>query len=861
MALLLCSTLAATPSAHAINWFADEVTVKTESDPNIGFMPVCGYYPLLPVFLTVAKQASPWDSSESVNASGCIEFGKNADMARYFTNTFWTQTRAVRIHGDATFHDYVGPEGVILPESDTQVLTASAGTASAPKTRLYTTRNFSTTLKPMMRNSQGVVTSYSTDLTKLETWMWDESDTSKQHSVVPATVSENGRYVIAYVDNKGYVKIDLDRRTVTKILDRVVPSDKPYVTLWNHVGGVSSEGRYVVVGDFQNDATLIVDTENCGDEFGRGFVAPMKSVCRTLDLEKLAEQKTGKKFNGFSKKTFLKDGSLTLESSDVSSGAKMRLTLQKYGHIEPALYYLALGDSYSSGEGDIDKKPDGSSYYVAGTEDVGMCHTSTRSYPFLLRDAWKFSTDKGQSVACSGAMVSEDYTVSVESYIGQHNELLNQSTEGRQGLIDAAYEYFVPGRIPQVEFVKKYKPKVLTITGSGNDVGFAKILEYCAADIEQLVFQDYSCEYVEGAALNQMLNDAIDTQYSLILRLLKDIKQASPDTKVYYIGYPSFIGGSDSFCALNSAILDKKERDMINDAVHRLNGVIRAAASASGVAYVDIEDSLVGGRLCEGSDYMTGPWNTGLKAIVKKELNELFHPNAKGHQMIANKILEKVKDPIVNHNVEMISRVVKPVTVTKQVDMVTGVVMEGEVLRVELQPSTLASSSVVVTTGFSQPVHLGNHLSEADGSLRVDIKIPESMKAGRHVLTLEGKGHDGTPIRLFQYITVQPTELARQTESTNNLVHTTPSIGSLDTLSGNNAHEMPRGVLQMSQGRNATGLLSEANREKNIKQRSTVFSHETLPSFNNWLTALCAGAILVLISIGVVYYHVKNHKN
>ena len=56
-------------------------------------------------------------------------------------------------------------------------------------------------------------------------------------------------------------------------------------------------------------------------------------------------------------------------------------------------------------------------------------------------------------------------------------------------------------------------------------------------------------------------------------------------------------------------------------------------------------------------------------------------------------------------------------------------------------------------------------------------------------------------------------------------------------------------------------LLASIRREKNITQQSTVFSHETLPSFNNWLIALFAGAILVLISIGVVYYHVKNHKN
>ena len=785
VALLLCSTLAATPSARAINWFADEVTVKTENDPNIGFMPVCGYYPLLPVFLTVAKQASPWDSSESVNASGCIEFGKNADMARYFTSTFSTQTRAVRIHGDATFHDYVGPEGVILPESDTQVLTTSAGIAAAPKTRLYTTRNFSTTLKPMMRNSQGVVTSYSADLTKLETWMWDESDTSKQHSVVPVTVSENGRYVIAYVDNKGYVKIDLDRRTVTKILDRVVPSDKPYVTHWNHVGGVSSEGRYVVVGDFQNDATLLVDTENCGDEFGRGFVAPMKSSCRTLDLEKLAEQKTGKNFNGFSKKTFLKDGSLTLESSDVSSGAKMRLTLQKYGHVEPALYYLALGDSYSSGEGDIDKKSDGSSYYIAGTEQDGQCHVSSRSYPYLLRDYWKIPGNKMASVACSGAWVTKDYVGNVIGYDGQHHELRNVGIEAARQIRNDALDAFKQGIVPQIEFVKKYKPKIITLTGGGNDVGFSDIIDYCASPIGNLPASE-TCGYASSPEMRSMLWDAIHSQYEYSIMLIDEIHKASPDTSVYVIGYPIFIKERPMYCSLNTALLDSDEITMINDATREMNRTLKAAADKTGVRYVDIGDALDGGKLCEGSEYVTGVTDS---YGDRHRFDQSFHPNALGHEKIAEIIKREVgSDPYLSsHTSPVTLEQIKTGTPTYPAVLIVNptVGTEGR-MKIKISGGFLPGS-VVQLSAFSSPTYLGAIAIDQEGVGEMNVDIISKLKSGRHLLVAEGDSKDGGRLRLYQYFIVKSNS---DIASTDLVSQSTQNISKSSVISAQNL-EMP----------------------------------------------------------------------
>ena len=42
-----------------------------------------------------------------------------------------------------------------------------------------------------------------------------------------------------------------------------------------------------------------------------------------------------------------------------------------------------------------------------------------------------------------------------------------------------ALNEMIPGRVKQIEFVKKYQPKVITLTAGGNDVGFGKKLVSC----------------------------------------------------------------------------------------------------------------------------------------------------------------------------------------------------------------------------------------------------------------------------------------------------------------------------------------------------------------------------------------------
>lgn len=560
-------------------------------------------------------------------------------------------------------------------------------------------------------------------------------------------MSDDKKYlVVKYygVDSSygGFRKIDL---TTGKSIDYVVnnmPSNA-----FHELRSMTQDGRYVIVGD------EIYDLSECT----RHDIDYQE--CKSRDLNEYLTEYYGHSIwaDEESFKFIDHDSHLDFSYSyqrnptdDMPSFKNIELSL--IPHIE----YLALGDSYSSGEGDLGKKVDGSSYYTPDT-DPG-CHLSDRSYPFLLRDAWHIPKGEMQSVACSGALVGRDYTGLIESYDGQRGELQGLSITARQGMVESAYDYFVPGRIPQLEFVKRYKPKIITLTGSGNDVGFAKIIESCAGDV---MSDGSDCAYVDGGRLHDVLNDAIDSQYQPIRELIKDIKEASPGVNVYYVGYPSFIGGSEDVCALNSGALSRKERDMINQSVSRLNRVIREASASAGAEYIDVENVLDGGRLCEGSEYMNGIWDTGLwNSVVGHTPPEAFHPNPLGHKRLASAIANAVSDPVGDYHIEEPHGLyIVPLIKTLQEHFIKDTsVRAGSVLKINLPPGSVQGNSVVHGSVFSTELELGDLQSNEDGSLDISVRLPKSFEAGAHVVLLNAKDDNGRQIRFYEYIEVGAAE-------------------------------------------------------------------------------------------------------
>ncbi|MEO8691477.1 MAG: SGNH/GDSL hydrolase family protein, partial [Candidatus Saccharimonas sp.] len=410
---------------------------------------------------------------------------------------------------------------------------------------------------------------------------------------------------------------------------------------------------------------------------------------------------------------------------------------------------LAMGDSYSSGEGDVGKGEGGNRYYALNAQGiVDACHVSPRSYPFLLGSEWGFEDDKMASVACSGALVTRDYTSTLDNYTGQRSWLNNLSDSDRQATIVDALDEFRPGLVPQLEFVKNHKPLVVTVTGGGNDVGFAKIVETCLKSLED-------CSYAKGGDLYEVLNDAIDSQYEPIKELIRSIKVASPGVKVFYVGYPSFISESQGSCILDSGIMSNNERAMINGAVTRLNSVIRQATAAEGAMYLDVEDALVGGRMCEGGEYMTGLSDVSVSELLNKS-QELFHPNAQGHKMLYESIKSQAPNPYKDYSVTQADVVaIEPNVETYRARIVQNEDVDGgEELVINLAPGDSLGASNIYTTIFSSQVDLGVYRSNLDGSANFTVTVPANLESGIHLLLLNITGSDGQPQRLYQYIDV-----------------------------------------------------------------------------------------------------------
>ncbi|GEM_PF-2394344 len=563
-------------------------------------------------------------------------------------------------------------------------------------------------------------------------------------------ISHNQEYAAVEVLGKGVGIVDLATLRL-----RYIATDKPsgYGDIKDALRfAISDDGTHVaVVGTTQKIGKMYFVDQDCGQD----TYTPTESLktCGYLDFsEKLRSE--GDLEGTVPFYTFFEDrlDRLVIWSHNESEGGRIYETTVRPDMTKKRLTYLAMGDSYSSGEGDIERKADGSSYYMAGTEGVRQCHVSTRSYPFLLRDTWGIDRDAMKSVACSGAQVLPDYYGRLEGYLGQGERL-----EGWSSVISAqneALDEFIPGRVPQLEFVKRYQPKILTLTGGGNDIGFSRILEACAT-----YYFDYAvapvlseCSYAtKNSATQNILIASIDTQYLFTKRLIERIKDESPGSKVVLVGYPSFINDGLSTCTPDVGFLRMSERKMVNDMTMRLNQALQRAAYDTGASFVDIEQSLVGGRLCEGSEYMTGVWDWLRQRAIDEER---FHPNAEGHKKIAQVISDAdvyARDRISSSgsfspDSSLVETLMK--TVVRG-----GVVIWNASVNFELDSGQFAPNTTYAVTAYSKPKQLGTFRTNADGSIRQRVSF-DGVTPGHHMVVLEGTGVNGEPARVYQFIEV-----------------------------------------------------------------------------------------------------------
>lgn len=262
----------------------------------------------------------------------------------------------------------------------------------------------------------------------------------------------------------------------------------------------------------------------------------------------------------------------------------------------PAGKYVALGDSYASGEG---VPP-----YAEGTDEANgnRCHRSSSAYAHRVSGQAGKTLDFG---ACSGARTGDFYNA--KSAWGEPAQLsrLDAST----GLV--------------------------TFAIGGNDAGFSKVLSDCIGGKSLLPFVACSTD----RAVTGPVDSAIDALRGKTKKegvrsydsIAADIRSRAPSATVVAVGYPRIFpagGGTGGPIPGRCQGVKKVDQRWMTAKTDELDAALKAAALRHGFLFADTASAFDGHELC-GSN---GSW-------IHDILNDgRFHPTQAGHSATAEAV-------------------------------------------------------------------------------------------------------------------------------------------------------------------------------------------------------------------------------
>lgn len=287
--------------------------------------------------------------------------------------------------------------------------------------------------------------------------------------------------------------------------------------------------------------------------------------------------------------------------------------------------YVAMGDSYSSGEGTF--------LYRKGTDAAdNQCHRSPLAYGPLLSYR-KASLRPLTFVACSGAVTADLYAPRQE----------------------------FPSEGPQLDALTRTTRRV-SLTIGGNDLGFAQVAAACVQSTPSTPTAGFGCSQnpvlrsVVAARLAALAGEAAapaadGSAITAIEQVLTDINQRAPRARIYLAGYPKLFGTarrgfradstapSERSCVVNplfAARVDYDDAQWFNATTRGLNRVLRTAVrrvKADGIRATYVSPSTFDGHgLCDRSTAWVNPVLV-VDPITRRPLSESLHPTATGHAL------------------------------------------------------------------------------------------------------------------------------------------------------------------------------------------------------------------------------------
>lgn len=263
--------------------------------------------------------------------------------------------------------------------------------------------------------------------------------------------------------------------------------------------------------------------------------------------------------------------------------------------------YVALGDSYSSGEGAYDVRAD--SALNTGRD---RCHRSGRSYYPAVAATYRFR--RGTAFwACSGARTTNALT-------GQY------------------------GGPPQVGRVDAHT-SLITISLGGNDAGFTPVLVRC---IVKLPWSS-ACRDQEP-----QVRARLAALRGGLVRVLDRLGAKAPYARLLVLGYPRPFPADPGKRVDNLSVADQRWLNAMTD---RLNAVIRSAVhdadrrivAAKGpgtMEFVDTSGAFGGHEVGSARPFLNG-LEVDFEQIAARPHS--YHPTAAGYQRFATLVNERIK--------------------------------------------------------------------------------------------------------------------------------------------------------------------------------------------------------------------------
>jgi lysophospholipase L1-like esterase len=282
--------------------------------------------------------------------------------------------------------------------------------------------------------------------------------------------------------------------------------------------------------------------------------------------------------------------------------------------------WVALGDSYSSGEGAGTYAAD-SNYQICSvppSDDStcpmlveNRCHRSSRAYSQVVGPGLGFPDLRAEVFhACSGAETGNVLPRAAGGFFAQPNA--------------------DPDNIPQLDQPDAGGENVdmVTLTIGGNDAKFVDILKTCLFNGAALNCADSNYEGFSPPTWREFMPNWIRVNVrDQIRKTLRQVCARSPKATIYLLGYPKLFPTESHFCFFYLGSLTAAEQTWLNGIAVELNSMLKEEAELSHVQFVDVEQygTFHGHELCgAGDEFFNG--------IILSDSRESFHPNQSGQR-------------------------------------------------------------------------------------------------------------------------------------------------------------------------------------------------------------------------------------